>query len=325
MAYNFTPLINFLEQVFQRFRADHPKPGKPYTYSEVGIIFLFMTLFVKGIFTFKGMTRYAAQHYQHFGFTTAPSRQTLRRRFYALPSVLHQVIPVMADEAVSLDERFASDGIGFIDKCLFWAKGGVWHKKQMNAGIVPIPTIDTEATWGFTPYRKRWIFGYGLHAIVNRLRFPLSACVTTASAKDDRQVPTLLASLPQALLLLVGDQGYRVMKTIKTVFKTFQTFILTHKPYTSLTETFTRWYSRIIASQEALGLYRHRKPSVEPCFSLIKELFHLTDRQPLPYKGLQKNQSFLLMTVLTIQCVMIFNSIYSLRLGSLSTFKTLMT
>jgi hypothetical protein len=232
MAYNFTPLINFLEQVFQRFRAEHPKPGKPYTYSEVGMIVLFMTMFVKGIFAFKAMTRYAARHYQRFGFKTAPSRQTIRRRFYALPKLLQQVIPVVADEAVSLDDRLASGGIGFIDKCLFWAKGGVWHKKQMKAGIVPTSTIDTEATWGFTPYRKRWIFGYGLHAIVNRIRFPLSACVTTGSAKDDRQVPSLLASLPQALLLLVGDKGYRVMKTIKAVFKKFQTFLLTRKPYT---------------------------------------------------------------------------------------------
>jgi hypothetical protein len=325
MAYNFTPLINFLEQVFQRFRAEHPKPGKPYTYPEVGMLIFFMTMFLKRIFAFKAMARYAKVHYQRFGFTTAPSRQTIRRRFYAVSRVLQKVIPLVADEAVSLDSRFASHGIGFIDKCLFWAKGGVWHTKQMKSGIVPTPTLDTEASWGFTPYRKRWIFGYGLHAIVNRVRFPLSACVTTASAKDDRQVPSLLAPLVQALLLLVGDQGYRVMNTIKAVFQEFHTFLLTRKPYKSLADTFTRWYSTIIASQEARGIYWQRKPSVEPCFSLIKELFHLTDRQPLPYKGLNKTQSFLLMAVLTIQCVMIFNSIYSLRLRSLSTFKTLMT
>lgn len=149
--------------------------------------------------------------------------------------------------------------------------------------------------------------------------------MTTGNAKDDRQVPTLLASLPQSLLLLISDQGYRVMKTIKAVFKECHTFILTRKPSKSGKETFTRWYSRMIASQEALGLYWQRRPSVEPCFSLIKELFDLTDRQHLPYKGLKKNQSFLLMAVLTIQCVMIFNSMYSLGLGSLSTFKTLMT
>lgn len=324
MASDFTPLINFLEQVLQRFRADHPKLGKPYTYPDVGMILFFMTMFLKRIFAFKAMARYANAHYQRFGFTRAPSRQTIRRRFFALPTLLQQIIPVVADDAGALDERFTSGGIGVIDKCLFWAKGGVWHKKQMNAGIVPLPTLDSEASWGFTPYRKRWVFGYGLHVIVTRFRFPLSASVTTGSAKDARQVLTLLASLPQALLLLIGDQGYRVMKTIKAVFKTSDTFLLTRKPYKRGKDIFTRWYSRILASQEALGLYWQRKPSVEPCFSLIKELFDLTDRQHLPYKGLKKNQRFLLMAVLTIQCVMIGNSMYRLRLGSLSTFKTLM-
>jgi hypothetical protein len=323
--FDFTPVINFLTHVFQRFRGEHPKSGKPYTYAEVGMRVFFMTMFLKRIFAFQAMARYAAVHYGRFGFAQAPSRQTMRRRFYALPALLQRVIPMVADEAIPLDERLASEGLGFIDKCLFWAKGGVWHKKQMNAGIVPLSTIDTEATWGYPPYRKRWVFGYGLHAIVNRFRFPLSAGVTTASAKDDRQVSSLLAVLPQALLILIGDKGYRVIMTIKRIFKDFQTFVLTQKPYKRLTDMFTDWYSKLIATEEAITLYWRRKPSVEPCFSLIKELFDLTDRKPLPYKGLKKNQCFLLMTVVTIQCLMIFNSIYGRELRSLSTFKTLMT
>lgn len=151
MAYDFTPLINFLDHVFQRFRSDHPKPGKPYTYSEVGMILFFMTMFVKRLFAFKAMARYAKEHSQCFGFARAPSRQTIRRRFAALPKLLQQIIPVVADDAGALDERFASSGIGVIDKCLFWAKGGVWHKKQMKAGIVPIPTIDTEPPGALPP------------------------------------------------------------------------------------------------------------------------------------------------------------------------------
>jgi hypothetical protein len=147
--FDFTPLINFLTTVFQRFRGEHPKSGKPYTYPEVGMLMFFMIMFLKHIFAFKAMARYAAVHYGHFGFDQAPSRQTIRRRFYALPTLLHEVIPIVANEAIPLDERFANEGIGFIDKCLFWAKGGVWHKKQMQAGIVPLATIDTEATWGY--------------------------------------------------------------------------------------------------------------------------------------------------------------------------------
>jgi hypothetical protein len=80
-----------------------------------------------------------------------------------------------------------------------------------------------------------------------------------------------------------------------------------------------------MASEEATTIYWQRKSSVEPCFSLSKELLALTDRQPLPYKGLQKNQSVLLLAVVTIQGLMIFNAIYALELRSLSIFKPLMT
>ena len=322
---DFTPLINFLTAVFQRVRSEHPKSGKPYTYTEVGMLIFFMAMFLKHIFAFQTMARYAAIHYRRFGFDTAPSRQTIRRRFYALPALLQRVIPGIADDALPLDERCASQGIGFVDTCVFWAKGGIWHKKQMTAGIVPLPTLDTEATWGFTPYRKRWVFGYGLHLVVNRERFPLSACVTTASAKDAQQVPALLSVMSHPLLILVGDKGYRVLKTVKRVFTDFHTFVVTQTPYTRLTDSFTAWYSRRISSDEAQELYSQRKPSVAPCFALIKELFGLTDRHPLPYKGVNKVQCFLLTAVVTIQCLMVFNSIYGLELRSLSTFKTLMT
>ena len=315
-TYDFTPLMNFLTTVCQRVRREHPKSGKPYTYPEDRMLIFFMTMCLKRICAFQTMAKYAAIHYARFGFHTAPSRQTIRRRFFALPLVLQHMIPVVADEAVSLDERFATDGIGCIDKCLFWAKGGVWHKKQMHAGIVPLPTLDTEATWGYTPYRRRWVFGDGLHAIVNRARFPLSALVTTASAKDASQVATLVRGLPHALLVLIGDKGYRVMAMIKALFKEEQTFILTRSPYKRLTERFTRWYSTLIASEEATAVYWQRKSSIEACFALLKELFALTDRQPLPYKGLRKNQSFLLTAVVTMQCRMIFNSIYNLDLRS---------
>ena len=293
MAYDFTPVIHFLEHVFQRFRTEHPKPGKAYTYSDGGMLVFLMIMFLKRIFAFKSMARYAAVHYARFGFETAPSRQTIRRRLSALPIVLQRVIPLVADEAVPLDPRFATEGLGFIDKCLFGAKGGVWHTKQMNAGIVPLSTIDTEATWGYPPSRHRWVFGDGLHAIVNRARFPLAALVTTASTKDAPPVSTLLSSLPHALLLLIGEMGSRVITMITAIFQDVQTFVLTRTPYKRLTDTFTTWYSRRIASEEATTIYWQRKSSVEPCFSLIKELLALTDRQPLPYKGLQKNHSFL--------------------------------
>ena len=324
MSYDFAPVINFLEKVVEKFRAENPKKGKPYSYSEIGFLLFFMTMFLKRIFTFKGMERYGNIHYAKFGFKAPPSRQTIRRRFHALPDFLVMFIPWVAHEAATLDPRFRSNGIGFVDKCLFWAKGGMWHKKDMKAGNIPNKKIDTQGTWGFTPYRKRWVFGYGLHAVVNKARFPFSAWITTASARDDQQVSKLLKNMVESLLILVGDKGYRVIKMIKDVFNDFKTFVLTNKPYKTLTKKFTRWYSTIISMDETLEIYWKRKPSVEPFFSLVKELFNLTDRNPLPYKGLDKNRSFILTVVFTMQCVMIFNSIYNLNLRSLSTFRAVM-
>jgi hypothetical protein len=140
-----------------------------------------------------------------------------------------------------------------------------------------------------------------------------------------RVVPSLRSSLSQALLLLIGDKGYRVITMSTHVFNDFQPLVLTQKPSKRLPHTFTAWYSRIIAAEESLTLYWRRKPSIEPCFALRKELVALTDRNPLPSRGLKKNQRFLLTAVVTIHCRMIFNSIYGLALRSLATFKTLMT
>ncbi|GAK58950.1 hypothetical protein U27_05925 [Candidatus Vecturithrix granuli] len=164
--YDFTPLMNFLTTVFHRFRQEHPKSGKPSPYAEVGMLIFFMAMFLKRIVAFQTMARYAAIQYRHFGFQTAPSRQTIRRRFYACLSILQRVIPVAADDALPLDERFATQGIGFIDKCLFWAKGGAdrgryfvlipcppshkWpvSKLKQAKALCPIPQ-DTSASFSF--------------------------------------------------------------------------------------------------------------------------------------------------------------------------------
>lgn len=94
-TYDFTSLIIFLTIVFQRFRVEHPKSGKPYTYTKVGMLVFFMTMFLKRIYAFQTMARYEAIHYRRFGFDAAPSRQTIRRRFYAFPAILQRVVPLL--------------------------------------------------------------------------------------------------------------------------------------------------------------------------------------------------------------------------------------
>lgn len=321
---SLTPLVLFLSYVECQYYLKYPKKGRGFTYRQSQMLLFFMAMFMKGIFTFKGMATYASHHYPKYGFVSAPSRKTIRRRFYGMSTFLLGFIPLLAYEVIPLDERFKSLGVGYIDKCLFWTKGGLWHKKDIKTGRVPHPSIDTEASWGFTPHRKRWVFGYSLHAIVNRYRFPLAACVSTAKDKDYNFIKPLLEKLFEALGAVIGDKGYRSQPVIKAIFDRFKTLVITNKPYKNERKTFAKWYNQIVRMKETVTIYWMRRAAVEPFFSLVKELFHLTDRNKLPYRGLEKNKTFLLITVVTIQSLMIFNSIHNLNLRAFAQFKTLM-
>ena len=155
------------------------------------MVLLFVTMFIKRIDTFQGMAAYASVHDSRFGFPPAPSRHTMRRRFDCLPRLLQHFMPFVAEHLSDLDEHFRFK-FGFIDTCLFWAKGGVWHKKHVKQGIVPNKHIDTDASWGKSIYQG-WVFGDGLHpagvpVIVNQFRFPISASVSTGQTKAYTQI-----------------------------------------------------------------------------------------------------------------------------------------
>jgi hypothetical protein len=49
-----------------------------------------------------------------------------------------------------------------LDSTVLWAKGGVWHKKDREAGVVPHTSIDTEAGWTKSGWHG-WVYGWKLH------------------------------------------------------------------------------------------------------------------------------------------------------------------
>lgn len=298
-----------------------PKQGRPYVYSQLGMLLFFIVMHLKRIYKFKAMAKYVQYRYEWFGFATPPSRKTIRRRFLQMPGFIRWLLPCIAREVSQMQEGF-SLRIGFVDKSVFKALGGIWHKKHRQQGIVPHPSIDTDASWGKSAYHG-WRFGYGLHLIVNHLRFPLAACATTAAAPDKEQVGRLLNGLLPNLLLLVGDAGYRAIRFLQQLWRSMQVFLLTYRPFTT-SSTAKRWYNQCIDRPEAQAIYRNRKPSVEPAFSLIKELFALQGQTQLPYRGLAKVRAFLLITVATVQLMMVFNLIFNNNLGDTEYFKAYM-
>ncbi len=310
-------LLRFLNSSIEKVETV-PKKGRPYVYSQLGMLLFFIVMHLKKIYKFKAMAKYIKYQYKWFGFAKAPSRKTIRRRFLEMPGFVRWLLPCIAREVSQMEESFCMR-IGFVDKSIFKALGGIWHKRHMQTGVVPHASIDTDASWGKSAYHG-WRFGYGLHLVVNKLRFPMAACVTTAAVADKDQVWHLLNGLLPNLLMLVGDAGYRAVRFLQQLWQRLEVFLLTHQPFVTKSK-FKQWYNRWAERQDARAIYRQRKPSVEPTFSLIKELFALQGQTQLPYKGIAKVMAFLLIAVATVQLMMVFNLIFNNNLGDTEQFK----
>lgn len=289
-----------------------PKRGRPYVYPQLNMLLFFIIMQLKGIHKFKAMAKYIKYRYTLFGFERAPSRKTIRRRFLDMPGYIRWLLPTIARQVCQMDERFQIR-IGYVDKSVFRALGGIWHKKHRLLGIVPHWSIDVAASWAKSAYHG-WRFGYGLHLIVNEMRFPIAALVTTAAAADKHQLWPLLNGLLPDIYMIVGDAGYRAVRTIQHLWLKLEVFVLTFKPFET-TSKFKNWYNQWLEKAEAKTIYRRRKPSVEPTFALIKELFDLKGESQLPYQGLPKVQAYLLVCVITIQFMMVFNLIFDNKIG----------
>lgn len=315
-------LVALLAKVFDKLPKSS-KGGKPLTHSHASFVVFFMVVFYKRIFRFQTMEKYAKVHYATFGFTRAPNRSTIRRRFLALPQLLGFAIPHLAIESLKYSYEQFHFRFAFVDKSVFCSLGGIWHKKHILLNVVPHPSIDTAASWAKSAYHQ-WRFGYGLHIICNEYRFPISACVTTACVKDYTLLDTLLTYLHPYIGCLVGDRGYFCMKQLKAIYDKWGIFVLTPSIFEnfkdSVRNAFKKIYNDLAKTVQAVCLYQKRKPTIEPVFAIIKELFDLQGNKQLPYKSLPYNQAFLLCTVIFLQLLMIDNFINKRHFADTNTF-----
>jgi hypothetical protein len=139
-----------------------------------------------------------------------PARRTWERRLQAIPATLPAQIGCLGRVLVSLIQPWARCGrAAAIDSTVLRARGGVWHKKDRDAGIVPHTSIDTEAHWPKSGWHG-WIYGWKLHLVttVAALWIPLAADLTPANVADNVQALPLLPELPDEARCILGDQHY---------------------------------------------------------------------------------------------------------------------
>jgi Transposase DDE domain len=139
-----------------------------------------------------------------------PSRRTWERRLKAIPTTLPAQIGCLGRYLVATLDPWQQDGhAAAIDSTPLRARGGVWHKKDREAGVVPHSSIDTEAHWTKSGWHG-WVYGWKLHLItsVAAVWIPLAADLTPANVADNEQAPALLTELPPQVRFLLGDQHY---------------------------------------------------------------------------------------------------------------------
>jgi hypothetical protein len=178
-----------------------------------------------------------------------------------------------------------------IDSAALVAKGGVWHRKQREAGIVPHSSIDTEAHWTKSGWHG-WVSGWKLHLVttVAAVWLPLAAALTPANAADNEVAPALIADLPPDVRFLLGDTSsndpdlHRQCETDGRILVTSQRGSY---PHTDDGVAVRRIFHQL------------RSHAIENFNGQFKAIFDVG--RPVPTKGLRATRRFVLGAVLVYQ------------------------
>jgi hypothetical protein len=237
-----------------------------------------------------------------------PSRRTWERRLAAMPSTLPAQIGCLGRYLVALIEPWAACGrAAAIDSTVLRAKGGVWHKKDREQGIVPHTSIDTEAHWTKSGWHG-WVYGWKLHLVttVAAVWIPLAAALTPANVADNEVAPALIAELPEALRIVLGDLHYNAANVHEAC---------EHRDDWLITPQYGRYPHDDTGKEVRRIFHRLRQQSIENFNEQFKAIFDIHEQ--VPTRGLVSTTRFALGAVLLYQLALLyrFEQQLDLRVG----------
>lgn len=202
-------------------------PGRPRVYTDRLFLKALVVMIVRRLHTVTGLLSVLAQptpEMQALRLLLSeggkfPSRRTFERRLKALPDTLPAQIGCLGRHLVALIGPWASCGRAVaLDSTVLRARGGVWHKKDREAGKVPHTSIDTEAHWTKSGWHG-WVYGWKLHlaTTVAGVWIPLAARLTAANEADGPLAAKLLEELPpgEEARFVLGDTHYNAPEVRK--------------------------------------------------------------------------------------------------------------
>src|SRR5215218_1803729 len=221
-----------------------------------------------------------------------PSRRTFERRLTAIPETLSAQIACLGRYLLDLLRPFQGCGrAAAIDSTVLRANGGVWHKKDREANIVPHSSIDTEAHWTKSGWHG-WVYGWKLHLVttVAAAWIPLAAELTAANTADNDPAPRLLDEVPPEARVVLGDTHYNDPAVRDHCAGAGRLLVATRRgryPHTDDGVEVRRVFHQL------------RSHAIENFNGQFKGIFDA--RQPVPTRGLLATRRFALGAVLVYQ------------------------
>jgi hypothetical protein len=296
------PLLVMLVQLVDRIPSPPPRRGRgrPDLYADRLFLKALVIMIVRRLRTAYELLSVLAQPTAEMqalrqSLTAAerfPSRRTWERRLQRLPSTLPGQIGYLGRALVTLIQPWARCGrAAAIDSTTLAARGGVWHQKHREAGMVPDTRIDTEAHWTKSGWHG-WVYGWKLHVVttVATVWIPLAARLTPANTADNEAAPQLLQELPAETRFVLGDQAYNA-PNVRVACEQANRQLVTPRggryPHTDAGVEVRRL------------LHQLRSHAIENFNEQFKGIFDA--HGPVPTKGLRRTQLFVLGAVFLYQ------------------------
>lgn len=290
------------------------KRGRPRVYTDRLILKAVLIMIVRRLYSASSLLSFLNQEtaltqslrelLMHKG--QLASRRTWERRLKALPDELPTTIGQMGRLLAELLHPWQQAGRAVaVDSTPLRAKGGVWHKKHRDQGLVPHTTIDTEAGWSKSGYHGWW-YGWKLHlaCAVTSFWLPLAAELTVANTDDASTAPRLLAQLPVEVRYILGDTHYNTPELRRLCQSRGCWLVATRRgkyPHTDNGVEVRRLFHKL------------RSQAIEPFNGLFKNIFECGGQ--VPVKGLSRTRLFVLGAVLLYQLVLLFQFQHQKPLG----------
>jgi hypothetical protein len=227
-----------------------------------------------------------------------PSRRTWERRLKALPATLPDWVGALGRYLVTVIQPWSGGSkAAALDSTPLRAKGGVWHKKDRDKGIVPHSTIDTDAHWGKSGYHNWW-YGWKLHlgcTVGASVWIPLAAVLTPANVYDADLALQLQPELPLEVRYVLGDTHYNDHELRVQCRLSNRWLVTTQRgpyPHTDPGADVRRIF------------HKFRSQTIEPFNGLFKNVFEWGGQ--VPVKGLNRVRLIVLGAVLVYQLALLY-------------------